>query len=134
MKRFCIRSTFLGLIAITLSALSSSTGLVAQATTIEFAVPPDTPVTTGAGEDVVVFTGRPLGTIESVGDCGSFTNGAVQNVVAIHPNAGHSNHFTVIVIDHSEPIHPGTKLTDITGLGFCTISGSTYSKYQGTVN
>jgi hypothetical protein len=134
-SRFAMLVSGFVVFSATLGALSSSSGLIAQDATMEFAAPRGTPVTTGAGADVVVFTGKPIGTMETSGDCGGgHTNVPVQNVVAIHPGSGHSNHFTVILASQSEPTPPGTRLTDLEILGICTISGSLYDKYRGRVN
>jgi hypothetical protein len=133
-SRFAVLVLSFVVLSATLGALSSNSGLIAQDATIEFVVPRGTPVTTGGGGDVVVFTGRPLGTMETSGDCGGgHTNVPVQNVVAIHPGSGHSNHFTVILAS-SEPIPPGTRLTDVEILGICTITGFEYDKYRGHIN
>ena len=134
-SRFAVLVAGLVVLSATVGALSSSRGLIAQVPTIEFLVPRGTPVTAGGGEDVVVFTGRPVGTMETSGDCADGNaNVPVQNVVAIHPGSGHSNHFTVVVASPSEPIPPGTRLTDMFGIGIRTISGSEYDKYRGHVN
>ena len=121
-------------VAIAMGALSASSGLIAQTQTIDFVAPAGTPVTVGTGGDVLIFTGRAIGTMET-GTCGSTSSGPVHNAIVIDPGSGGRPTFdlTVIVVSQSDPVNPGTKLTDLHVVGGCEISGGPYIVYRGDV-
>lgn len=126
------RLVIVGLVAIVMGALSPSGRVTAQVQTIDFAVPTDTTVGSGSGDEVLVFTGRPLGTTDP-GNC-SAASLHVQNAVYIEPGKHQPALLTVLVLRPSDdPVPPGTKLVNLQTLSTCTISGVEYTKYRGEV-
>jgi hypothetical protein len=83
-------------------------------------------------QDKLIFTGGRVTTIDTTG-C-ALGSHPVQNAILIDPAGGQPGRITgVIVISHSDPISPGTKLTNLVEQPPCTIGLITYRRYQGTV-
>ena len=86
--------------------------------------------------DVVVLTGKPLG-VTDAGSCGPVRGDLypVYNVVVIDPGFGNrATRFTnVFVVASTNPVRPGTKLGNITGVTACGVGTTSYVKYRGTV-
>ena len=105
--------------------------------TIEFIVPRGTQVTAGAGNDLLLFTGRSQGTTTTLGDCGSQGEGHVYDTTIVSPNSGTAaRRVEVIVVDivaDGDAIRPGTRLGELEILGVCTAGTTEYDKYRGRV-
>jgi hypothetical protein len=107
-------------------------------TSIDFALPTDTIVTSpnppGDPGDVLVITGRPSGTTPAEGCVGTAGTYPIQSGVVVDPGGGgRATRFSsLIVISQTTALDPGTKLGNITGLGACTTGGIPYNKYRAT--
>jgi hypothetical protein len=123
-----------------LSVIAAAVGFglaVASAQTVQitFLVPIDTPVLGGTGDDVAIFTGRPLGVI-GAGACQGTPEGSdgfpLQNMVVVHPRTG-ADTITVIVLA-TDPVRAGTRLENLQIVESCTgPDGSEYNKHRGDV-
>lgn len=113
------------------SGILSLVSNVHAETTIDFIVPAGTPITSGAGNDTVIFTGRSSGTI-SVGTCAEGSR-PVQNGVLVDPGGGRATRLTgILPVSQADPVNSGTRLTNLLSLGICGPSGE-YDKYRGEV-
>lgn len=111
------------------------------ATQIIFAVPVGTTVVSGFGDDIGIFTGRPVGAMADTGDCSYGNSGGshpIQNIIFVHPHGGGASTFaTVILIESlegamSEPMPPGTRMIRFDSTGECVVaSGARYNKFRG---
>jgi hypothetical protein len=58
----------------------------------------------------------------------------VQNAVLVDPDAARSGRIVGIIIAYAtDPVHPGTKLNFLNFDSPCTIGGTSYNRYTGTV-
>jgi hypothetical protein len=89
-------------------------------------VPPEGP------KDKLIITGGKITTTDITG-CGGGTR-PVQNAVLVDPDATRSGRIVgVIIHSQTDPIHPGTKLKDLSVDSSCTTGGTAYIRYSGTV-
>lgn len=99
---------------------------------VTFIVPSDIPVQSGNIGDIAIFTGRPLGLVESAGACNGGTGFPLQNVVFIHSRQGAVTASVILIQFDSIPA--GTRLESIQLLESCSgPDGSPYNKYQADV-
>jgi hypothetical protein len=83
-------------------------------------------------KDKLIITGGKITSTDTTG-CGAGDR-PVQNAVLVDPDAIRSGRITgVIIILPAERVNPGTKLKDLALDGICTIHGTPYNRYTGTV-
>jgi hypothetical protein len=83
-------------------------------------------------KDKLIITGGKLTMIDVTG-CGVGSK-PVQNAVLVDPGSHRSGRLTgLIVTSQADPVHPGTKLTNLSLSSTCTAGGTVYNRYTGTV-
>jgi hypothetical protein len=122
-------------------AAAYSAFAVSSGDTIQFLIPaaanqpePDVgPIST----DVLIFIGRKTTTSPGTG-CAPTGSYPVQNAVLVDPGGGRSERIVGVITTAqegggSDPLPPGTKITNIAYLADCNIGTDAYKKYSGTV-
>jgi hypothetical protein len=83
-------------------------------------------------KDKLIITGGKITTTDITG-CGAGTH-PVQNAVLVDPDAARSGRIVgVIISSQTDRVHPGTKLKGLQLDATCTIAGTAYNRYNGTV-
>ena len=92
-------------------------------------------IATGPEGDIVLFTGRSLGTTASFPctvDPASMDH--VQAVTVVDPGAGRAaRRFDVIVLNRAEPLRPGSRLGNLVPAGNCTPPDGKFVRFSGTL-
>src|SRR5438067_1890147 len=121
-----------GIVAVAVSTLAPR-AVFAQ-TNVTFLVPINIQVIPAGGTDpgdVLVFTGKPIGTM-TLDACGGGTSSPVQDGVVVDQGGGRATRLThVIVTSQTTPLAPGTKVTDLAAGGACHTNGADYGIYTG---
>jgi len=87
----------------------------------------------GPPTDMLVITGRSLGTVNVAG-CGAGEH-PLQMAILVDPDGGRaSRRVEVININQGTPIPPGTRLLNFDFQTDCTIGGEAYKRYTAVVD
>jgi hypothetical protein len=120
-------------------AAAYSAFAVSSGDTIQFLIPAaaNQPDPVGPVTDVLIFIGRKTTASPGTG-CAPTGSYPVQNAVLVDPAGGRSERIVGVITTAqsgggSDPIPPGTKITDITFVIDCNIGTDAYHKYSGTV-
>lgn len=126
-------------LAVGLLALAAGTGTaraLESGDVVQFLIPiSETQPELGA---VLLFIGGPTGTTVGTG-CVTTGSYPTQRALLFPSGQGSTGPFEVITTFQtvlgggSDPIEPGTKVTNILFLGDCNIGATSYKKYTGTV-
>jgi hypothetical protein len=82
--------------------------------------------------DVLIFTGRSLGTLDTTG-CLAGEHPVYQAILVDRDAARASRRIEVVVLSHQE-VSPGTRVNSLIAQSSCVSGGTTYNRYEGTVD
>jgi hypothetical protein len=102
---------------------------------VVFLIPADAnqPEPPSGPNDQLVYTGGRVTSIDTTGCAAG--NHPVQNAVLVDPDGGRSGRIIgLVTISQTDPVPPGTRLKNLTEeTPSCTIGGTIYRRYRGTV-
>jgi hypothetical protein len=135
MKRMLRWSAFAGVVALTGALIHvnvSSAQNAGDEVSFLLATAGTQPDLAAEPKDKLIITGGKITNTDTTG-CAPGSH-AVQNAVLVDPGSTRSGRLTgVIIVSQTDPVHPGTKLKNLSLTSTCTAGGTAYNRYSGTV-